>query len=409
MQTGTAQLKLHNGPCPPWLFKRMRGMAREIARLLVEEEGSAGLMRRLSDPFWFQALGCVLGFDWHSSGVTTTTCGALKEGVKGLETELGLFVAGGKGAASRQTPAEIESQGRFLDVDPAELVRLSRLAAKVDSAAVQDGYQIYHHVFIFDRAGRWAVVQQGMNADEGHARRYHWLGEIVADPVDEPHAAVCCDQTAPSLNLVAHESTAARAVATTLAGQPPDRVLAELERVRHLEMPDRHAVWTADVSPARLSSILLQTYRDPPADFADLLGRRGVGPATLRALSLLSELVYGAPASARDPARFSFAHGGKDGSPYPVDRPTYDRSIEALKTALDRARVGDREKLDAFRRLAVFTTGQEEPPRSYRPAPTPGPAHESKPPAARPRQLRLEEAAMNNPGEGNYGEILCRG
>jgi hypothetical protein len=391
MQTGTAQLKLHHGPCPPWLFRRMRLLAREIARLLVEEEGAAGLMRRLSDPFWFQALGCVLGFDWHSSGVTTTTCGALKEGLKSLEAELGLFVAGGKGAASRQTPAEIERWGDLLDVEPGELVRLSRLAAKVDNTAVQDGYQIYHHVFIFDRAGHWAVVQQGMNEASGHARRYHWLGEIVADPVDEPHAAVCCDRTGPSLNLVAHESAAARAVATTLAGQPPDQVIAEFRRVRHLEMPDRHAVWTADIAPDRLASILLPTYENPPADFADLLSRRGIGPATIRALSLLAELVYGTPASIRDPARFAFAHGGKDGYPFPVDRSTYDRSIDTLKAVLDRARVGDREKLDAFRRLAVFTTGREEPYRSYRPAPERPPPMDPRTPqvAQPPRQLSL--------------------
>jgi len=367
MRTGTANLPLHHGKAPRWLFARMSGLAREITRLIVEEEDTAGLLRRLSDPFWFQALGCVLGFDWHSSGLTTTTCGALKDGLKGLERELGLFVAGGKGGTSRKTPAEIEAWGMELSGDPADLIYASRMAARVDNNALQDGYQLYHHVFIFDRQGHWAVIQQGMNTATRYARRYHWLSEGVTDFVDEPHAAICCDQTGQVINLVAHESAEARRVSTLLAAEKPVKLMGELKRLQHLELPDRHDLRLGDLNPERLGSIFVQTYEQPPADFADLLARPGVGPKTIRALSLLAELVYGAPVSTRDPARFSFAHGGKDGYPYPVDRATYDRSIETLKAALDRAKVGDREKLEAFRRLAVFSQGREPAFHSLRP------------------------------------------
>jgi len=210
MRTGVADLPLHYGKAPPWLFKRMSRLARAVAVVTVEEFGTAELLRRLSDPFWFQAFGCVLGFDWHSSGLTTTACGALKEGLRGLERDLGLVVAGGKGATSRKTPQEIEAWGEHLAADPADLVFASRMSAKVDSAALQDGYQIYHHTFVFDNQGRWCVVQQGMNTETRYARRYHWLGEGVSDFVCEPHAAICCDNQSTVLNMVAQESDTAR-------------------------------------------------------------------------------------------------------------------------------------------------------------------------------------------------------
>lgn len=361
MRTGTARLPLHGGKAPRWLFSRMVRLAREIVCHLVAEHGSDEVLRRLSDPFWFQAFGCVLGFDWHSSGVTTTTCGAVKEGIKGLETDLGLFAAGGKGRASRQTPREIEVACDRVSLEAAPLVYASRMSAKVDSAAVQDGYQVYHHAFFFTGRGRWCVVQQGMNEESAMARRYHWLGEGVSCFVSEPHAAICCDAQRPSLNLVAGESEGTRSASAELARRPPEKTLDLAARLPELALPRRHPVTMADVNPQYLRKILLKTYEEAPADFESLLGTEGVGPKTLRALALVSELVYGTEASTRDPARFSFAHGGKDGTPYPVDRPTYDRTIDLLHRALDRAKVDRSEKVHAFRRLARFGVPETRP------------------------------------------------
>ena len=355
MRTGTANLPLHYGRTPRWLFERMKLLAREIAIVVVEEFGTAEMLRRLADPFWFQAFGCVLGFDWHSSGVTTTVCGALKEGLKGLERELGLFVAGGKGATSRRTPQEIEAWGHELAVPPARLVYASRMAAKVDNTALQDGYQLYHHAFVFDREGRWCVVQQGMNTATRYARRYHWLSDSVRDFVCEPHTAICCDRTGTPLNMVAAESEEARRVSTLLSQEKPERLVGELKKLRSLDLPRRHALLLEDIHPDRLRGIFLKTYERQPEDFERLLGMQGVGPKTIRALSLIAELVYGAKASFRDPVRYSFAHGGKDGHPYPVDRATYDRSIQILEKAIRQAKLGNREKLEAFGRLARWS------------------------------------------------------
>jgi hypothetical protein len=355
MRTGTAQLPLHYGETPRWLFDRMKLLAREIAIVIVDDFGTQEMLRKLSDPFWFQAFGCVLGFDWHSSGVTTTTCAALKEGIKGLEHELGLYVAGGKGATSRRTPQEIEAHGADLAVDPGELIYASRMAAKVDNTALQDGYQIYHHAFIFDREGRWCVVQQGMNEATRYARRYHWLSEGVRDFVCEPHAAICCDAQGKPLNMVAQESEQARKVSTQLSQEKPWRLVGELKKLKNLELPAHHQVLIQDLHPERLAKIFLQTYERQPENFEQLLGMAGVGPKTIRALALIAELVYGAEVSFRDPVRYSFAHGGKDGHPYPVDRQGYDRSIQLLEKAIQQAKLGNREKLDAFKRLANIT------------------------------------------------------
>ena len=357
-RTGTASLPLHGGRAPAWLFSRMVRLSREIAIHIVSEFGPDELLRRLSDPFWFQAFGCVLGFDWHSSGVTTTVTGALKEGLQAVERELGVYAGGGKGARSRQTPAEIVAACEALSVDPARLVYASRMSAKVDSAAVQDGYQLYHHAFFFTAAGSWCVVQQGMNDATGMARRYHWLAASVRSFVEEPHAAVCSDRgdghPPQVLNLVAGESEPARAASAELARQAPDLVLSTITRLPALQMPRRHAVLLSDVNPQHLRRILLKTYERAPADFEALLGIEGVGARTLRALSLVSELVYGTPASTRDPARFSFAHGGKDGFPYPVDRDTYDRTVETLRAAVNRAGIERSERVAALKRLVRF-------------------------------------------------------
>jgi hypothetical protein len=360
-RTGVASLPLHSGRAPPWLFGRMVRLARAVLAHLVAEYGPEEILRRLSDPFWFQAFGCVLGFDWHSSGVTTTVCGALKEAVRDRQADFGLYVAGGKGGTSRKTPAEIALACEALGRAPEPLVRASKLAAKVDNTAVQDGHQLYHHTFVLTPAGGWCVVQQGMSDVMRTARRYHWLSEGLASFVDEPHAAVCCDARGAALNMVAAESAAARAAVTELAAEPPHELLSLFERVPSLFMPKRHPVALADIDPGRLHKVLLKTYERPPEDFATLLCTEGLGPKSLRALALTAEVIYGAKASTRDPARFAFAHGGKDGTPHPVDRAAYEVTIEVLNRALCRAKVDRSERVSALKRLAAFAREPDPP------------------------------------------------
>jgi hypothetical protein len=358
MKTGTAQLPLHNGKAPRYLFDRMVKLGREISLAIVTEYGTLELMRRLADPFWFQSFGCVLGYDWHSSGVTTVVCGALKEAWKPISREIGLFIAGGKGATSRKTPEEIEAQAPELQVSPGGLVYASRMSAKVDNNALQDNYQIYHHSFLFDRQGRWGVVQQGMNPKTGWARRYHWLSETVADFVDEPHAGIITAATGTPLNMVAHESGSARQASSALALEKPWKNLLELKKLQRLELPAHHQVLLQDIHPDRIGGTLTSAYEAQPQNYEQLLGAPNVGPKTIRALALLSEVIYGAKASFRDPARFSFAHGGKDGHPYPVDRQTYDQSIHILREAIQRAKLGERERLEAMKRLRQSIPGE---------------------------------------------------
>jgi hypothetical protein len=336
-------------------------LSREILRHVVEEYGTREVLRRLSDPHWFQAFGCVLGFDWHSSGVTTTVCGAVKEALKQTSNEWGLFAAGGKGATSRKSPQQIVEACETLGRDPDALVHASRTAAKVDNAAVQDGYQLYHHTFVFTAGGDWCVVQQGMSDRTSMARRYHWLSESVTSFVDEPHEAICCDARAETLNLVAADSAQVRDRATELAGLSPETTLraiahASIDRVPpDLRLPSRHMLFPElDVDTRYLSKILLTTYERAPENFETLIGMAGVGARTLRALALAAEVIYGARASTRDPARFAFAHGGKDGIPFPVDRGTYDTTIEVLRRAVDRSTVDRSERIRALKRLAAF-------------------------------------------------------
>jgi hypothetical protein len=347
-------LPLHYGKAPAWLFGRMRHLAGEIALVITREYGSDELLNRLSDPFWFQAFGCVLGFDWHSSGLTTTVCGALKEGLRDISKEIGVFVCGGKGATSRKTPQEIREIGsrRLTQADPESLVYSSKISAKVDSTCLQDGYQLYHHCFIFTKQGNWTVIQQGMNTNTRWARRYHWLKSSVKDFVCEPHKAICCDHSARVLNMVASESQDCRSVSTTLAVQKPARVVDEFSRMMQLDLSSHHAVSLDDIRASNLRKILEKTYEARPNNFEALLGIQGVGPKTIRALALISELIYGKPASFRDPVRFAFAHGGKDGHPYPVDRKQYDLSIQTLRSAVNLGRIGRSEKLHALRRLS---------------------------------------------------------
>lgn len=357
-RTGIANLPLHPGKAPAWLFQRMVPLAREITIAIVSEYGPDEMLRRMSHPYWFQAFGCILGFDWHSSGVTTTLCGALKEGVKGIERDLGLFVAGGKGKTSRKTPSELEMWGDKLSLDPAPLVYASRMSAKVDSAAVQDGYQLYHHTFLFTANASWTVVQQGMNETNRYARRYHWLGENVASFVNEPHSAILSEARADTLDLTAGESEPSRNTITDIINdEKPEKIIEELKHLKTLSLPARHRIYTSDLHPDSLRKIVLSAYERQPEDFEHLLGLSGVGAKTIRALTLISELIHGVAPSYHDPARYSFAHGGKDGIPYPVDRETYDKSIELLSRAINRTKLGLSDKQKAFQRLSRIRTG----------------------------------------------------
>ncbi len=352
MRTGIANLPLHYGKAPRWLFEKMTKLSAAIIEAIVVENGKHEFLRRVSDPFWFQAFGCVLGFDWHSSGVTTTVCGAMKEGTKNITHDLGLYFCGGKGATSRKTPQEIEKIADRISLNPAKLVYASKISAKVDSACVQDGYNLYHHMFIFTKRGDWSVVQQGMNTENHLARRYHWLSMNLESYVNEPHSAVCCDSIKPTLNMVAQESELARKVTTEISTAHPDATKKVVEKI--LNMPNHHPVFKLDINPQRLYKTLLRTYERMPASFESLININGVGPKTLRALALIGELLYGAAPSFRDPARYSFAHGGKDGFPYPVNRDTYNQSIAFLESAIRRTKLGNSEKVKALKRLTYI-------------------------------------------------------
>lgn len=357
MQRGIATFTLDYGACPKWLFTRMVKLGREMTRVLVAEFGPDEFIRRIADPVWFQSLGTVLAFDWNASGLTTILTAALKEAIRGREKDLGIFICGGKGKTSRKTPEEITHWADRLSLPTGSaenLVYNSRMSAKVDSSLVQDGYQIYHHSFFFTPGGDWAVVQQGMDESSRTARRYHWLGEGVEDFVNEPHAAIAAHERKQCvLNLVASESAGCRDASTEISRSSP--MHSEKLAFEASTLPRRHEVDPAeDVNPKHLHRVLLSTYEAQPRSFEELLGVRGVGPKALRALSLLSELLHGEPPSFRDPARFSYAHGGKDGTPYPVDRPTYDATIETLKRAVQASKIGNRARLDAIRTLARF-------------------------------------------------------
>lgn len=356
MKTGIAHLPLHGGKAPRWLFEKMVSLSGAILELMVLDEGPEKVLKHLSNPFWFQAFGCALGFDWHSSGLTTTACGAIKEAMKTRGSALGLFVAGGKGKTSRKTPDEIVSlcDTEGLSLGPG-FIQTSRLVAKVDSAGIQDGYQLYHHVFFFTRTGKWAVIQQGMHAEHRYARRYHWLSDTVTSFVDDPHNAILCQhRQATILNLVARQSGSSRADMVTLTRHLPEKLVKEIKKFDTLSLPRRHPIRAEDFHPKHLQKTLLKTYETPPKDFEALLLTRGVGPKTLRALALLSELMFGDSPSFEEPALFSFAHGGKDGHPYPVDLATYQDSIETLDRAIRHARLGRSDKIKSLKALAAF-------------------------------------------------------
>ena len=365
-RAGSADLPLHGGQVPRWLADRMTRLGAVVSQAIVHEYGRDELLRRLANPFWFQSFGAVMGMDWHSSGITTSVIGALKRGLTPLRTELGIHVCGGRGKHSRQTPQELVDIGQRTGFDGAALAQASRLVAKVDSAAVQDGFDLYLHGFIVTDDGKWTVVQQGMNGGRKQARRYHWLSEGLTSFVDDPHAAIEGAAQGTIVNLADRRAEKSRlAQLDLLSSQGPDRIARELQRIEgrpapsepaqallpHLIMPAHHDVRAGDVITRRLHGNLAAAADRGPKDFADLLLTPGVGARTVRALAMVAEIMHGAPYRFSDPARFSFAHGGKDRHPYPVPLEVYDETINILKSAVQKARLGREEELGALRHL----------------------------------------------------------
>jgi hypothetical protein len=361
-RSGSADLPLHHGRVPAWLAQRMARLGAVIAEAIVLDYGRDEFLRRLAHPFWFQSFGAVMGMDWHSSGITTSVLGALKRGLGPRSEELGLWVCGGRGAQSRLTPGELVAIGGRTGLDGESLARASRLVAKVDSAAVQDGYELYLHGFVLAADGKWVVVQQGMNAGTRYARRYHWLSEGLASFVEAPHAAIDGQTGGEVVNLTDRRAARSRAgQLELLAGIGPDGIVRELAAMKggppaapflpHLVMPAHHEVTSGDVMLRRLHGALASAADRGPADFAELLLVPGVGARTVRSLAMVAEVIHGAPCRFADPARHSLALGGKDRQPFPVPTLVYDRTIEVLKAAVAKARLGEGERLEAIRRL----------------------------------------------------------
>ena len=373
-RAGLAELPLHPGRCPPWLFAEMKRLGGALVKLIIQEHGRREFLRRISDPFFFQALGCTLGFDWHSSGLTTTVCGALKEAI--VPHEFGIAVYGGKGRASRRTQDELQDVAEVFSLSSHRVESLkyaSKMAAKVDSSCVQDGYQLYHHTFIVSEDGDWAVVQQGMQGRL--ARRYHWLSDNVASFVEEPHSGIASDHLGHSvLDMTARESEESRRVSLDLVRDSPnsvtrllrgaeqasiDQYLPDQQETLMLVMPTQHSITRLSETTVKA---LRRAYEFQPESYEGLVALRGIGPKAVRALALVSELVYGTKPSWKDPAKYSFAHGGKDGIPYPVDRRTYHKTIEIVENATRNANIGENEKTRAIKRLHELLSDQHPPP-----------------------------------------------
>jgi hypothetical protein len=356
-RSGTSDLPLHGGRVPAWLANRMMELGTAIAEQVVLNYGASEFLTRLSDPFWFQAYGAVMGMDWHSSGITTSVLGALKRGLNPRFPDLGLMVCGGRGRHSRRTPDELRAFSSQTGLDGETLARTSRLTARIDNNAIADGFQLYLHSFVITGAGEWAVVQQGMNANSNLARRYHWHSESVRDFVSNPHAAIVGEPQGEILNLVDTRAKQAQSALLTIAHEPVENTLAE---ARKLTMPAHHDVRAEDVDLKRLGAVLAVAHEQDLRDFSSMLLVEGLGPRTLQSLALIAEVVHGAPTRFSDPARFSFAHGGKDGHPFPVPLKTYDESLGVLRRSLESARLGHPEKMDGFRRLDRLTRAVEE-------------------------------------------------
>ncbi|MFW5927574.1 MAG: DUF763 domain-containing protein [Thermoplasmatota archaeon] len=360
---GTTDLPLHGGKAPRWLFKRMVRLSRGITEVIVEEYGVDELIKRITDPYWFQALSCTIGFDWHSSGTTTTTCGALKVAVD--PQEHGIAVLGGKGKASRETPKEITELENIYSIKPTkidDLVRSSKISAKVDNSCVQDNFRLYHHSFFVSENGKWGVVQQGMEDKEGFARRYQWISDKVGDFVNEPHRGVACDHRKDEvLNMTSQRSEKARDISVDLINDGPSHLRKYINNkgqttltdftTKELKFPKHHAVLDMDISE-RGWKVLEDAYEIQPSDYEELISLQGIGPKKIRALALVSDLIHGSRPSWEDPVKYSFAHGGKDGTPYPVDKEVYDNTIKTLEDDIKKCEVEEKDKKKALKRLS---------------------------------------------------------
>lgn len=347
-----ADLPLHYGKVPPWLAERMRLLGGAIVESIVQEYGKSAVLSRLNDPFWFQAFGAVLGMDWHSSGITTSVMGALKGAVNYRSNDLGIYIAGGKGKHSRETPAELLRFSNKIGLDGNDLVRSSRLTAKVDNNAIQDGFQIYMHNFVVTNEGEWTVIQQGMDDLTGMARRYHWHSESVKSFVETPHSFIYGKNQGEILNLTDKNAGSAKSGILDLIAEKPSVIIPEVQR---LILPSHHELRAEDVNLKRLGSVLAVAHDKGLRDFESVLLLEGVGPRTVQSLALVSEIIHGTPSRFTDPGRFSFAHGGKDGHPFPVPTKVYDDTIQQLQTAVEKARIGFADKSQAIKNLHLVT------------------------------------------------------
>jgi len=356
-RSGSADLPLHYGQVPPWLAQRMAKLGLAITESILIEYGTAEVVRRLSNPFWFQSLGAVMGMDWHSSGITTAVMGALKRAINPLSKELGIYICGGKGKFSRETPNELLRIADQTGLDGTKLVRASKLSAKVDNTAIQDGFQLYLHSFILNCDGDWAVVQQGMSDANSTARRYHWHSENLKSLVEEPHTGICGINQGNILNLTANEADLTRKTIMDMTEESPNHMIAEVQK---LVMPRHHEVKSKDVDLKRLGSILWLAQEKKPADFEELLLLEGMGPRTLQSMALVSEVIYGTASRFSDPARYSFANGGKDGHPFPVPVNVYDETISVLNKAIEKAKIGNTDKKEAIKALHQIAKNAEK-------------------------------------------------
>ncbi|RZJ67361.1 MAG: DUF763 domain-containing protein [Flavobacterium sp.] len=356
-RSGSADLPLHNGHVPAWLHERMSKLGLAIVETMVSEFSSDEVIKRMSDPFWFQSLGAVMGMDWHSSGITTSVMGALKRAINPHSKELGIYICGGKGKHSLQTPNELLRIGERTGLNGNLLAQNSKLTAKVDNTAIQDGFQLYLHNFMVSNTGKWAVIQRGMNGQTSTARRYHWHSENIESFVNEPHTFIYGQNQGAILNFTDKDASETRSRSLEISRENPDRIIRE---ARHLILPKHHDVRAKDVDLKRLGAMLWLTHEKQPEDFESLLLLKGMGPRTLQSLALVSEVIYGTPSRFDDPARFSFAHGGKDGHPFPVPTIVYDETISTLQTAVRKSRIGNGDKLQAIKKLSEMARDAEK-------------------------------------------------
>jgi hypothetical protein len=355
-RSGSADLPLHYGHVPPWLAKRMAALGLAITEAIILEYGKAEVIRRLSSPFWFQSLGAVMGMDWHSSGITTSVIGALKKSINPLSKELGIYICGGKGKYSRETPNELLRIADKTGLNGTELVRASKLSAKVDNTAIQDGFQLYLHSFILSNEGDWTVVQQGMSDSSSTARRYHWHSENLKSFIEEPHTGICGINQGKILNLTSNDADKTRQSMMDITTESPNRMLGEIQK---LVLPNHHDVRSKDIDLKRLGSILWLAQEKKPGDFEELLLLEGMGPRTLQSMALVSEVIYGTPSRFNDPARYSFANGGKDGHPFPVPVNVFDETIKILRSAVEKAKIGNSDKQQTIKSLHQIARNAE--------------------------------------------------